>query len=38
MSKRWKVNGFDRHGLDGQKFSDFRRQVVADEQISLRGR
>jgi hypothetical protein len=38
LCKRWKVNGFNRSSSEGQKFSDFRRQVAADDQVSVRAR
>lgn len=35
MCKYWKVNGHRTERADGERFSDHRRRVVADEEIRL---
>lgn len=34
LCKFWKVNGYQTERQDGEKFSDHRRRVVADEAIA----
>jgi hypothetical protein len=34
LCKRWKVDGFNSKNADAQRFSDFRRQVDAQQQIA----
>lgn len=35
MCKHWKVNGYATERLEGEKFTDHRRRMIAAEQVKL---